>query len=129
VEDVLQGGGPILVLVVDDEFAVLEVLAMALEGDGYRVLRANDGAEALRVLEREVCDVVITDDAMAVMGGRELVACMRCDLRFSKIPVILLADGPNVPGVDVAATLLPKPIRLRELLERVREASSSRRSA
>lgn len=115
-----------MVLVVDDEFAVLEVLAMALEGDGYRVLRANEGAEALRVLESELCDVVITDDAMDVMGGRELIKRMRCDVRFAKIPVILLADAP---GPDIAATLLPKPIRLRELLERVRDVGSSRRSA
>jgi CheY-like chemotaxis protein len=111
---------------VDDEFAVLEVLAMALEGAGYHVLRANEGAEALRVLEAELCDVVISDDDMVIMGGRELVRRMRSDVRFAKIPVILLADAP---GPDVAATLLPKPIRLRELLERVRDASSSRRSA
>src|SRR6476660_8964098 len=98
-EDVLQGGGPMTVLVVDDEFAVLEVLAMALEGDGYRVLRAIDGADAFRVLETELCDMVITDDEMAVMGGRELVRRMRSDVRFAKTPVIVLADAP---GPDVA---------------------------
>jgi CheY-like chemotaxis protein len=114
------------VLVCDDEFAVLEVLSMALEGDGHRVLRANDAAEALALLEMELCDVVVTDDEMPAMGGRELVRRMRNDLRFAKIPVIILAD---TQGGDVAATLLPKPIRLRELLEHVREAGSSRRSA
>ena len=39
------------VLVADDEFAVLEVLSMALEGEGHRVLKAGDGADALRILK------------------------------------------------------------------------------
>ena len=114
------------VLVCDDEFAVLEVLCMALEGDGHRVLRANDAAEALGLLEMELCEVVVTDDEMSVMSGRDLVRRMRLDLRFAKIPVIILAD---TQAGDVAATLLPKPIRLRELLEQVREAGSPRRDA
>src|SRR5690349_7384131 len=99
------------VLVADDEFAVLEVLSMALEGEGHRILKAGDGADALRLLASQPCDVVVCDENMPVMNGHQLIAAMRAEPRLSDIPVIMMADtwGRALPVVD-NAVVLGKPI-------------------
>ena len=99
------------VLVADDEFAVLEVISMALEGEGHRILKAGDGADALRLLASQSCDVVVCDENMPVMNGHQLIAAMRAEPRLSAIPVILLADtwGRPLPVVETAV-VLGKPI-------------------
>jgi len=105
------------VLVADDEFAVLEVLSMALESEGHRVLKAGDGADALRVLADQPCDVVVCDQMMPVMNGAGLVAAMRADPRLAAIPVIMILDtygSARVPD-DPAVHTLQKPVRLADL--------------
>lgn len=117
------------VLVADDEFAVLEVLSMALEGEGHRVLKAGDGADALRLLVTQACDVVVVDDKMPVMNGPQLIEAMRADPRLAKLPVILMAESwgsAPLPEVD-GAVVLGKPIRLGELFDHVERLGNSRR--
>jgi CheY-like chemotaxis protein len=108
------------VLVADDEFAVLEVLSMALEGEGHRVLKAGDGADALRILSSQPCDVIVTDENMPMMNGHQLIAAMRAEPRLSDIPIILMADtwGRPLPTVE-DAVVLGKPILLAELFGHV----------
>ena len=81
------------VLVADDEFAVLEVLSMALEGEGHRVLKAGDGADALRILSTQPCDVVVCDEKMPVMSGRQLIDAMHAEPRLARFPVIMMAES------------------------------------
>jgi CheY-like chemotaxis protein len=116
------------VLVADDEFAVLEVLSMALEGEGHRVLKAGDGADALRILSSQPCDVVVCDEKMPVMGGRALVEAMQAEPRLAQIPVILMAEswGKPLPLLD-GATVLGKPIRLADLFLHVERAGNKPR--
>ncbi|NVB79796.1 MAG: response regulator [Kofleriaceae bacterium] len=116
------------VLVADDEFAVLEVLSMALEGEGHRILKAGDGADALRLLASQPCDVVVCDENMPVMNGHQLIAAMRAEPRLSDIPVIMMADtwGRPLPVVD-NAVVMGKPILLAELFQHVEQAAKSRR--
>jgi CheY-like chemotaxis protein len=116
------------VLVADDEFAVLEVLSMALEGEGHRVLKAGDGADALRILSSQPCDVVVCDEKMPVMGGRALVEAMQAEPRLAQIPVILMAEswGKPLPVLD-GATVLGKPIRLSDLFLHVERAGNKPR--
>jgi CheY-like chemotaxis protein len=116
------------VLVADDEFAVLEVLSMALEGEGHRVLKAGDGADALRILASQPCDVVVCDEKMPVMGGRQLVEAMQAEPRLAEIPVILMAEswGKPLPHID-GATVLGKPIRLVDLFQHVDRAGNKPR--
>ena len=112
-------------LVADDEFAVLEVLAMALEGEGHRVLKAGDGSEALRALGMQPCDIVICDDLMPMMTGSQLIAAMRADPRYAAIPVVLMVDvfarssppAPPAPHVHVLA----KPVTLAKIFALVEE--------
>jgi CheY-like chemotaxis protein len=116
------------VLVADDEFAVLEVLSMALEGEGHRVLKAGDGADALRILSSQPCDVIVTDENMPVMNGHQLIAAVRADPKLADLPIILMADtwGRPLPVVE-NAIVLGKPILLAELFGHVERAGKARR--
>jgi len=113
-------------LVADDEFAVLEVLAMALEGEGYRVLKAGDGSEALRALATQPCDIVICDDLMPMMTGSQLIEQMRADARYAAIPVVLMVDvfGPAPPPPKSPAPhvhVVAKPVTLAKVFALVEE--------
>ena len=116
------------VLVADDEFAVLEVLSMALEGEGHRVLKAGDGADALRILSTQPCDVVVCRRDMPVMNGHQLVDAMKADQKLAAAPgdpdgrVV----GPPAPARR-GAVVLRKPIRLAELFEHVDRLGKARR--
>jgi two-component system, sensor histidine kinase and response regulator len=116
------------VLVADDEFAVLEVLSMALEGEGHRVLKAGDGADALRILSSQPCDVIVCDENMPVMNGHQLIAAMRAEPKLAGIPIILMADtwGRPLPVVE-DAVVLGKPILLAELFGHVERLGSKPR--
>ncbi len=113
---VVRGNGE-LVLAVDDEHAICELIEVGLGANGYRVLTAADGAEALRVFGRNSCDVklIITDAAMPGMDGLALVRQLRAqrpDLR------IIVASGEPVtidPNEAGAIGFLQKPFTLDEL--------------
>ena len=114
------------VLVADDEFAVLEVLSMALEAEGHRVLKAGDGADALRLLVSQPCDVIVCDEKMPVMGGHQLLDAVRAEPRLSELPFIMMSESWGKPPPDVAgATVLGKPIRLTELFETIERVTRS----
>lgn len=117
-------------LVADDEFAVLEVLSMALEGEGYRVLKAGDGADALRILSHQACDIVICDENMPVMSGPSLIDAMQAEPRFAQVSVILMADtwGRALPVID-GVTVIGKPVLLAELFGHVTRLGNGRRKS
>lgn len=118
-------------LVADDEFAVLEVISMALEGEGHRVLKAGDGADALRILSHQSCDVVICDERMPVMNGHQLIDAIRAEPRLAQTPIVMMAEtwGRAMP-VIAGVLVLGKPIMLAELfaeVERLGQASGKSR--
>ena len=117
------------ILVADDEFAVLEVLSLALEGEGHRVLKAGDGADALRILVSQQCDVLVCDEDMPVMGGAQLIDAVRADPRLANIPVILMVDvfGRRQGAVAPDVMIVPKPVMLPQLFAVVAEAGSVRK--
>jgi two-component system, cell cycle sensor histidine kinase and response regulator CckA len=120
-----------LILFVDDDRSVREMVAPTLTEQGYRVLTAANGAEALALLvryEREV-RLVLTDVAMPVMDGLEMTAKLHS--RFPELPVILMSgtldtDRERLPGAAVA--FLPKPFRLEQLLAAVADCLAPTRS-
>lgn len=117
------------VLVADDEFAVLEVLSMALEGEGHRVLKAGDGSDALRILSTQPCDVVVCDEIMPVMNGHQLIAALKADEKLATLPVILMSEtwGRPLPQVE-GAVVLGKPLRLADLFAHVERLGKARRA-
>ncbi len=110
------------ILLVDDEPTLIEALGYNLTKEGYRVVAAVDGVEALE--QANVCnpDLVILDLMLPRMDGLEVCRAVRRD---STVPIIILtakdSEVDTVLGLELGADdYLVKPFRLRELLARVK---------
>jgi DNA-binding response OmpR family regulator len=114
------------ILVVDDEIYIVHILEFSLTMEGYTVLTASDGEEALRVIERESPDLVVLDIMMPKLDGYEVTRRLRQDDGTRHLPVILLsANGRPVDreaGLQAGADdYITKPFSPRKLLERIRD--------
>ncbi|MCG7447900.1 response regulator transcription factor [Corynebacterium aurimucosum] len=111
------------ILVVDDEQAVRESLRRSLRFNGYEVLTANDGLEAVETVRAENPELLILDVMMPNMDGLEVCRTLRSEGWDRPILVLTARDGVSdrVAGLDAGADdYLPKPFALEELLARVR---------
>lgn len=113
------------ILLVDDEYGFLEVLALLMKQEGYDVAVASDGEEALARLQEQRPDLVITDYWMPKMDGLELCRRMHADERWRGIPVLLLTavhDPGAIPAVPGLTRILRKPVHLPDLMSAAKEA-------
>ena len=111
------------ILVVDDEQAVRESLRRSLKFNGYDVVLAADGVEAVEMVHRENPGLLILDVMMPNMDGLEVCRTLRSEGWDRPILVLTARDGVSdrVAGLDAGADdYLPKPFALEELLARVR---------
>ncbi len=121
---VISGRGGVSVLVVDDEGAVRRFAMRVLEREGYRVLEAADGAEALELLkERGISvEVVVSDIVMPRLNGVELVQAL--SVAHPGLPVILMSGYAPAAlaemGISSPCAVIPKPFPAERLLEEVR---------
>src|SRR6266699_2878499 len=112
----------ITILTADDDPQLLKLIARNLELEGYDVLTASDGQEALEQVEAQVPDLVLLDVMMPKMDG--FTVCQRIR-EFSAMPIIMVTargqDQDKVRGLDLGADdYLIKPFSVDELLARVR---------
>ncbi|HOJ33670.1 MAG TPA: response regulator [Candidatus Hydrogenedentes bacterium] len=127
----------IKVLTADDEDTIREFVAAVLSAEGYHVLEARDGDEAVAVAVAELPDVVILDVMMPGRDGVSVFRELRGDPRTSHIPIIMLTSvnesrlGTPVTTSSIAEEMgcapeafLEKPIDSKTLLETVREVVS-----
>ena len=117
------------VMLVEDEDDAREVLAIALEDAGYRILQADNGAAAWKLLQEHEgrCDIILLDLMMPTMSGWDFRRKQREDARFSQIPVLLMSAGAHIGTVATelgAAGYVAKPVEIRELLQNIRRHSS-----
>lgn len=114
------------ILVVEDEFALLEVLALLLERDGYTVVTASDGAEALEKVQHKRPDLLITDFVMPRMTGLELCAHLRASKETAGIPVLMMSGSfaGDLDGTQVVG-FLRKPFLYSALQAKVRAVLTS----
>jgi two-component system, OmpR family, KDP operon response regulator KdpE len=115
-------GGKPLVLVVDDEPGILRLIDLVLSNDGFRVISAENGLEALSLADQRRPDLVILDIKMPEMSGMEVMRRIRERIRM---PVILLTgqsqDENKVLGLESGADdYIVKPFNPSELSARVR---------
>ena len=113
------------VLVVDDNPHAIDIVYRLLEREGFTVLRAQSGPEALAITKAEEVDVILLDVMMRGMDGFEVCTELRRDERTRDIPVILLTAKDDretrVQGMKLGVSeFLTKPINKRELFTRVR---------
>jgi len=114
-----------LIMVVEDEAALVTMLRYNLEKEGYRVCEALDGEEALTVLAERNPDLVLLDWMLPVMSGIEVCRQIRRKPRSRDLPVIMLTargeEGDKVRGLNTGADdYLTKPFSLPELLARIK---------
>ncbi len=112
------------ILVVDDDRVGQRMLGYTLQKNGYTVVQALNGYEALERLSAQRFDLVISDLAMPEMNGRMLLQRIRADERTRDLPVIMLtASGQDQDRIaareEGANAFLTKPTSSRELLETV----------
>ncbi len=111
------------VLLVDDEESVQKVLTYPLEREGYRVVQALDGEEALRRYREGPVDLVVLDLMLPRLDG--LAVCRRLREERSAVPIIMLTakgdEGDKVLGLELGADdYITKPFSIREFMSRVR---------
>ena len=110
------------ILVVDDEIRLVSLIESYLSQEGFRVVKAHNGREALAVAQAEKPDLVILDIMMPEMDG---YAFMRQHRQAANTPIILLTarvdDDEKVIGLELGADdYMTKPFKPRELMARVR---------
>jgi len=115
-----DGGG--LILVVDDEPRMTRFIRMNLELEGYHVIEAHDGIQALDKVRTELPDLVILDVMMPELDGFETLRMLR---EISNVPVIMLTvrdeEEDKVRGLELGADdYMTKPFSARELASRVK---------
>jgi two-component system, cell cycle sensor histidine kinase and response regulator CckA len=120
------------ILVVDDEGAVRRFAQRVLEREGYGVIEARDGIEALEMIKQgHQFDAVVSDIVMPRMNGVELMQAM--STTCPELPVILMsgyATGAlSELGISSPCAILPKPFPAERLLQEVRRCTRRRESA
>ncbi len=110
------------ILVVDDEPIVRETVGLNLRADGYDVVFAADGNEALAMARSERPDLVVLDVMLPGRDGYDVCRILRAE---SSVPILLLSargeEFDRVLGLEIGADdYLPKPFAMRELVARVR---------
>ena len=110
------------ILLVDDEDSVQSLLTYPLERDGFRVVSARDGEEALRLFAAEQIDLVVLDIMLPKLDGLEVCKRLRAE---SSVPIIMLTarddELDKVVGLELGADdYITKPFSIREFRSRIR---------
>ncbi len=113
------------VLVVEDELAQREVLAYNLEAEGFRVSKAENGDEALLLVDEDSPDIIVLDWMMPVLSGIEVCRRLKTRPETRSIPIIMLSarseEVDKVRGLETGADdYVVKPYSVVELMARVR---------
>lgn len=124
------------ILVADDEIYVVHILEFTLTMEGYDVLSADDGEEALRRIEQDRPDLVVLDIMMPKMDGYEVLRRIRADAEewIRQMPVIVLSSKgrpiDRETGLEMGADdYVVKPFSPSRLLEKIRDLLDRRRLA
>ncbi|MGD0676060.1 MAG: response regulator [Polyangiaceae bacterium] len=113
------------ILIVDDEYALVETLTELLQDEGYRVASAANGREGLAQVESERPDLVLVDFMMPIADGVEMIHRMRALDDARSTPVVMMTATAKEVALPMAsatlnvARLLEKPFRIEELLDAI----------
>jgi two-component system, OmpR family, alkaline phosphatase synthesis response regulator PhoP len=119
------------ILIVDDEFSIIEVLRDVLLDEGYEVVTANNGQEGWASLEKKRPDLVLCDVMMPILDGRELCRRMTSHPRYHAIPLIFMTavhKSFNQVECNYVATIA-KPFDIDEVLSLIARFIPTARSS
>ncbi len=105
------------ILIVDDEFDIVDVLGSLLQAEGYEVITAANGREGLVRLRETRVDLVLLDCMMPVVDGPEMLRLMREDDRLTSVPVVMMSAAEVRQEVRLlgCSAFLKKPFDLNTL--------------
>jgi DNA-binding response OmpR family regulator len=114
------------VLLVDDEDLFRGMIAAGFERQGFSVLQAENGEEALKIARQELPNLIILDLVMPGLLGFEVCATLRQDEAFASTPIIIVSGKSYRPDIDTAKELgadayVVKPVEIEELIKIARE--------
>jgi CheY-like chemotaxis protein len=117
--EIWRGSYMATVLVVDDEVPILNIVRDILELEGHTVQTALNGRDALRKLEQELPDLVMSDIMMPLLNGIELCRELKRQRRFEAVPVILFSAAQTLPDPTACAydATLSKPFEIDTMLQ------------
>jgi len=127
-ENTQQPGNSLCILVIEDHPDQRDLLSIVLKREGYRVITAANGIEALEKLRGEQVHIALSDIMMPKMDGFELIKTIRTDPDLKNLYLILITariqEGDRVRGLDLGADdYITKPFSFSELLARIRVGS------
>jgi CheY-like chemotaxis protein len=112
------------ILVIDDEFGIVDVLSELLAEEGYRVVTAANGQQGLELIAEVRPNLVILDVMMPVLDGVAMLRRLRSDPAHSDLEVIVMSAAPPPRGqpelLSNVSGFLRKPFDLQDLLKMVR---------
>lgn len=117
------------ILVVDDEVELVKGIRIMLEKDGYEVIVAYDGQEALKKARREKPDLIILDVMLPKMDGYKVCALLKHDTKSSSIPIILFTARAHEEDIKAgeevhADAYITKPFKPEVLIGKIEELLS-----
>ena len=117
------------ILTVDDSQTMRDMLLLALEDAGFRVMQASDGIEGLEALRNEAPDVIITDINMPRLDGFGFIEQVRSDPRYRATPILVLTTESETDRKDRAKKLgatgwIVKPFNTAKLVEAIRRVAA-----
>jgi DNA-binding response OmpR family regulator len=114
-----------VIVTVDDDPDILTLFGLAARRGGHTVLPATNGHTALRLIRQHYADLLITDNDMPGLTGRQLAADMAADPTISDVPILMVSGSLTmhelVDGVEYVSALMTKPFQLDELRHRIDE--------
>lgn len=113
------------ILVVDDDKEIVKILRTYLEQEGFHVLTAYQGGNALHILRREHPDLLLLDLMLPDKDGRDITRFIRKDASLRNIPIIMITaridDSDKIVGLELGADdYITKPFNAREVIARIR---------
>ncbi|KNF09908.1 alkaline phosphatase synthesis transcriptional regulatory protein PhoP [Gottschalkia purinilytica] len=113
------------VLVVDDEEHIIELVKFNLENNGYEVISALDGKEAITKAKQENPDLIVLDLMLPIMDGVEVCKKIKNDKETENISIIMLTakndEADKIVGLEIGADdYITKPFSVRELIARIK---------
>ena len=111
-----------VVLVAEDDANVRMTIEFVLQDEGFEVVLAEDGEEALRLAKKMEPDVILLDQMMPKLDGHEVLTGLREHAGTREIPVFVLSGMSRTKGDWPGAQFVGKPFSPDDLVERIRKA-------
>ena len=113
------------IMIADDDSDILDVIRITLEAEGYQIIEAHDGEEAVDMVKKSAPDLLITDFKMPKMCGDEVCKTLKQDILIQHMPIIMLTGKgettDKIHGINAGADdYMVKPFEPQELVARVK---------